>query len=165
MVSPAVQDALNAQMRREFYASYLYLSMAAHCERQNLPGVARWLRLQSQEEYGHAMRIYQHLVDRGGEVVLGALDQPPGRFASLLELFTQAHEHERAVTEQIHALYEVAVRERDYAAQVMLQWFITEQVEEEKLTAEVLEQVRRAGEEGPALLLLDERLGARTSAE
>ena len=161
MIGKAVQDAINAQIAHEFYVSYLYLAMSAYFETINLPGFARWMRAQSEEEREHAMKFFDYLNDRGGSVELGAIAQPPGEFQSPLDLFQQALEHERKVTGLIHRLYELALKESDYATQAHLQWFITEQVEEEKNASQVIEQIKMTGGQPGALFLLDRELGAR----
>ena len=156
-----VRDALNEQTKHEFYSSYLYLSMAGSFEVADLPGFAHWMRKQSEEERQHAMRFFDFLLDRGQHVQLQAIDEPPYAFRSPLDTFEQALEHEKEITSRIHKLYELSVRENDYPAQVFLNWFVTEQVEEEKTATEVVERLRMAGEDGAALLLLDKELGER----
>ncbi len=161
MLKKTVQDAINEQIKDELYSSYLYLSMSTYCETINLLGSARWMRLQSQEEYSHAMRLFDYIYDRGGRVVLQAIDQPPSEFKSPLAIFKQVLEHEQEVTGKIHRLYELSVEENDYATQVELQWFITEQVEEEKVTTQIIEQLKMIGDQDTALLMLDRHLGER----
>lgn len=163
MLSKAMQDAINEQIKKEFASAYLYLAMSAHCEAVNLPGCAHWLRIQSQEEVGHGMKLFGLVNDRGGRVTLHAIEQPPAKFKSLLDIFEQTLEHERKVTESIHKLYALAVRESDYPTQAMLQWFITEQVEEEKRAHQLVEELKLAGHEGAALLFFDRQLAARTA--
>ncbi len=158
-----VQDAINEQIKNELYSAYLYLSMSAHYEAGNLKGFARWMRLQGQEELGHAVKFFDYVNDRGGRVTLQAIAQPPTTWKSSLELFKQVLEHEQKVTGMIHQLYKLATQENDYATQVMLQWFITEQVEEEKSAGEIVEQLKRVGEQGPTLILLDRQLGTRAA--
>jgi len=161
MITQAMQDALNDQINKELFSSYLYLSMAAYFEDRNLPGFASWLRLQADEERAHGMKIYDHLLERGGKVELKAIDAPKTAWKSTLEVFEEVAAHEAKVTASIYALYELALKEKDYPAQVMLQWFISEQVEEEKNAAEILTQVRLIEERGTAVLMLDHRLGKR----
>ncbi len=163
MLNKTVQDALNDQIRKEFASAYLYLAMSAHCEAVNLPGCARWLRVQGKEEVGHGMKLFDFVNDRGGRVTLQAIEQPPARFKSPLDIFEQTLEHERKVTDSIHKLNALAVKENDYATHAMLQWFITEQVEEEKRATLLVEQFKRAEEEGAAILLLDKELGGRSA--
>lgn len=157
----AVRDAMNEQIKHEFYSAYLYLSMAGSFEVANLPGFAHWMRAQSEEEREHAMKLFDFLLDRGEHVQLQAIDQPPYAFRSPLDAFEQALEHEKEITAHIHRLYELAIREGDYPAQVFLNWFVTEQVEEEKAATEIVERIRLAGEDGAALLLLDREVGER----
>ena len=162
MTSKGLQQAMNDQIRREFESAYVYLSMAAWMEDQNLPGFAAWLRQQAREEGGHAMKIFDHLVDRGCRVRLQPLGAPPIDFKSSLEVFEGVKQHEQGVTASINELYGLALTERDYASQVFLEWFITEQVEEEKTSSHVLESVRRVGDNPAALVMLDRELGQRT---
>lgn len=161
MITQPIQDALNDQINKELFSSYLYLSMAAYFEDRNLPGFAHWLRTQADEERGHGMKFYDHLVERGGKVVLQAIEAPKTEWKSSLEVFEEVAEHEAKVTASINALYELALKEKDYPAQVLLQWFITEQVEEEKNAAEVLANLKLIEERGTAVLMLDHRLGKR----
>jgi ferritin len=162
MISKSLQDAINDQINKEFFSSYLYLSMAAYFEERNLPGFATWMRKQADEERGHGMKLYDHMVERAGRVVLKGIEAPKTDWKSSLEVFEDVAEHEAKVTASIHALYELALKEKDYPAQVMLQWFITEQVEEEKNAAEVLSNLKLIEERGTAVLMLDHRLGKRT---
>jgi ferritin len=160
-MTKAMQDAINEQIKHELYSSYLYLAMAAYCDSAGFPGFAHWMRAQSGEERGHAMKMYGHLVDRGARVVLKAIDAPPANYASPIDAMEKVQEHERKVTALIQKLYEVALKEKDYAAQNFLQWFVSEQVEEEKNVAQILDQIKVGGKQGPALLMLDHALGAR----
>ncbi|MFB3816285.1 MAG: ferritin [Candidatus Methylomirabilales bacterium] len=161
MLAKTVQDGLNEQVQKEFYSAYLYLAMSAYCEVNTLPGSAKWLRVQAQEETGHGLKIVDYLTDRGARVMLRSIAQPPAEFASLLDVFQQALAHEREVTKSINQLYALAAKENDYATQSMLQWFITEQVEEEKSASLVAEQLKLVGESKPALIMLDHHLGKR----
>ena len=163
MLSEKLQDAMNEQMNKELYSAYLYLSMSAYSEAENLPGFAGWMRAQAQEEVTHAMRLYDYVNARGGRVVLKAIEMPPPVWKSPVEMFQQVLEHERKVTGMINRLYEVALKENDYAAQIELQWFITEQVEEEESAAQVVEQLKRVFEQPMGLFMLDRRLGERGS--
>jgi ferritin len=165
MLGKTIQDAMNEQIKNEFYSAYQYLSMAAYCESTNFPGFAHWMRAQSREETEHAMKFYDFILDRGGRVVLQAMDQPVVEFGSPLEVFEQALEHERKVTAMINDLYELAVRENDYASQTFLQWFVTEQVEEEKNTGDVVQTLKMIGDSSEALFLLDRELGQRENDE
>jgi ferritin len=161
MIGKALQDAINDQINKELYSSYLYLSMAAYFESQNLPGFAHWMHVQEGEEREHAMKFYKHLVDRSGLVALKAIDAPASEWKTSLEVFDQVAAHEEKVTASINALYELALKEKDYPAQVLLQWFITEQVEEEKNAAEVVANLQLIEARGTAVLMLDHTLGKR----
>ena len=163
MMSQTMQDALNEQMKHEFYSSYLYLSMSAYCDAVNLPGLSRWMRAQAQEEVKHAMKIFDHILDRGGRVSLDQIDRPPAQFASAREVFDQAARHEQQVTASINKVYGLAMDERDFASKVFLDWFVQEQVEEEKTSGLLAEQLRMVGEDRPGLLMLDRELGQRRS--
>ena len=158
-----VRDLINEQIAHEFYASYLYLAMAAHFEAENYEGFAQWMRMQSDEEDAHAMKLFDYLVERGGRVELGAIEKPPVAFGTPLEAFRKALEHERKVTGLINGIYEAALEAKDYPTQVMLQWFIEEQVEEEDVTGSAVEQLERAGDNHAALMFLDAQFGKRTT--
>lgn len=159
MLSKTVENAINEQIKGELYSAYLYLSMSAYCESINFKGFAHWLRLQSQEELSHAMKLFDHINDRQGRVILLSIEQPPSEFKSLVDIFDQILK--RKVTEMIHRLYKLAVKENDYSTQVALHWFIEEQVEEERTTTEILEQLKMAGDQKGALLMLDGRMKAK----
>jgi ferritin len=161
MIGKAMQDAMNEQINKELFSSYLYLSMAAYLEDRNLPGFAVWMRAQADEEREHAMKFYDFILERGGRVLLKAIDAPATEWESNLEVFEEAAAHEAKVTASIHALYELAMKEKDYPAQVMLQWFITEQVEEEKNAAEVIANLKMIEAHETAVLMLDHRLAKR----
>jgi ferritin len=161
MISKSLQDALNEQINQEMYSSYLYLAMAAHFTNENLPGFAHWMGVQSREEWGHGMKFYSYIFDRGGSVTLKAIAQPPAKFKSPLDIFKQVYEHELKITKMITKLYEQAVKEKDYPAQIMLQWFITEQVEEEKNDLEIINQLEMVGDSPISLLMVDRRLAER----
>jgi len=155
MLSKKIQTALNKQINSEFFSSYLYLSMSAYCESLNLDGFSSFLIRQSDEERDHGMRLYNFVLDREGQVELDKIEKPPSKFKSLTDVFERVYKHETEVTKIIYKLYDLAVRENDYSTQVELQWFISEQVEEEKTAHNILEQIKRAGDDGPALLMLD----------
>jgi ferritin len=161
MIGKAMQDAINDQINKELYSSYLYLSMAAYFEEENLPGFAHWMHVQEGEEREHGMKFYQHVIERGGRVQLKTIDAPGTDWKTSLELFNEVAAHEAKVTASIHALYELALKEKDYPAQVMLQWFINEQVEEEKNAAEIVANLQLIDARGTAVLMLDHTLGKR----
>ena len=162
MLSQKLQDAINEQINSEFYSGHLYLSMAAYCDTLSLGGFSHWLKLQYSEELGHALKLFDFITDRGGRVVLQAIEKPPIEFESVTTVMQMALEHERKVTGMIDSLYELALDERDYSAHVLLEWFVDEQVEEEKSVAEIINHLEIVGDDGTGLLMLDSRLGART---
>jgi ferritin len=161
MIGKAVQDAMNEQINKELFSAYLYLSMAAYFEAKNLPGFAHWMRVQADEEREHAMKFYDFILERGGQVTLKAIEAPAMEWLSSLAVAEEVAAHEAKVTASIHALYELALKEKDYPAQIMLQWFITEQVEEEKNAGEILASLKLIEERGTAVLMLDHRLAKR----
>jgi ferritin len=161
MLNPAIEQALNDQIQKEFHSAYIYLSMSAYFEAENLPGAAHWMRHQAEEEQEHAMKIFDFLNDRGGRVALQAIGEPPATFSSPLAVFEAAYAHEQKVTQSIHDLYALAVQEADYPTQVMLQWFIDEQVEEEKNASAIVAQLHMVGDSPAALFMIDRQLAAR----
>ena len=160
MFDPALEQALNDQLNREFASEYLYLAIAAHFEHANFPGFAAWMRAQAAEEHQHAMRFFDFIDDRGGRIRLQAIAEPPLEFGGPLAAFEEALEHERFISRSIEELYERA----DRPTQAFLDWFLTEQVEEEKTVGQIVESLRLAADSGPALLLLDRELGGRSDA-
>lgn len=160
-LSQKIADALNEQINVELSSAYTYLAMSAYCREQNLPGAANWLRLQWEEELGHATRLIDYMAERGGRVTLKAIAKPAAGFKGLLDVFQQVLKHEQAVTAAIYKIYDLAVSEQDYAAQTLLQWYVNEQVEEENSAEEVIRMLEMAGESGPGLLMVDRRLAER----
>lgn len=160
MISKKINRVLNGQIQAEFYASYLYLAMSAYAERANLPGFAAWMRRQSEEENSHAMRLFDFVLDRDGRVSLGEIAEPPGEFGTPLEMFEKVLEHERKVTKKIDEAYHQAVSERDWATAVELEWFVSEQVEEEKTAGDIVARIAMAQNEPIGLLLIDQELGS-----
>lgn len=160
-IGKAMQDAMNEQLNRELFSSYLYLSMAAYFEAENLPGFANWMSIQSGEEREHAMKFYHFILERGGKVELKAIGAPQTEWKSALEAVKEVAEHEAFISSSIFSLYELAQKEKDYPAQVMLQWFINEQVEEEDNAAKVLADMQRIEARDTAVLMLDHRLSKR----
>ncbi|MGC9348319.1 MAG: ferritin [Anaerolineae bacterium] len=163
MLGQKMQDAMNEQIKNELYSAYLYLSMAAYFETENLTGFAHWMREQAEEEQEHALKFFDFINERGGRVTLHAIDQPPADFGSPLNVFEETLSHEQKVTSLIHDLYALALEENDYASQVFLQWYVAEQVEEEANVTEILERLKMLGDRGQGLLMLDRALGERGS--
>lgn len=160
-----IQKALNDQIGLELESAYAYLAMSAHLDNRNFEGFSKWMRLQAQEELGHAMRLFDYMLERGFAVRLPAVDAPTDELDSPLETFEIALAHEEKVTASIHALYDLAREHADYATELQLQWFVTEQVEEEATASLAVEKLRRAGSDMPALLMLDAEFGKREDEE
>lgn len=165
MLSKKVEAAMNDQLQKELQSAYVYLGMSAWAESESLPGTAQWLRGQWTEELEHAMRFYNFIVDRGSRVEFKQLAAPPGRYSSPLDVFEQALEHERSVTRSINELYALVADEKDFASQAWLDWFATEQVEEEKSVGQIVDDLKRVGSKGDGLFLLDRELGGRQAAQ
>lgn len=160
MMNHAVQNAINRQINSELSAAYAYLAMSAYCESQNFPGCARWLRLQSQEEHGHAMRLLDFLLARNGTVELKGVPGQATEYPSIAAVFEEALKQEIDVSLQIDSLYELAFREKAFAALAELNWFLTEQVEEEKTTRQIVAKFHLVGSDPASLLELDRELGS-----
>ena len=161
MISKKMEKALNQQINAEFYSSYLYLSMAADFEAKNLPGFANWMKVQAQEEWGHGMRIYNYLNEQQATVKLEAIEGPQAEWASPLEAFEAAYKHEQHVTGLINKLASLADDEKDYASKIFLQWFVTEQVEEESSASAIVEQLKMIGDKPQGLFMIDRALAQR----
>lgn len=161
MISKKMEAALNKQINAEFYSSYLYLSMATDFESKNLEGFANWMKVQAQEEWGHGMRIYNYVNEQQGRVTLGAIDAPQAEWDSALAMFEAAYKHEQHVTSLIHNLVSLANEEKDYASGIFLQWFVTEQVEEEAHASSIVEKLKMIKESPQGLMMLDRALGER----
>ena len=161
MLNEKMIEALNTQINKEIYSAYLYLSMSAHSTSTGLKGFANWFMVQYQEEMTHAMKIYDYINDHGGKVKLMAIDQPPTDFGSPLDMFEKTLNHERFVTKSINNLVEIAIEEKDHATQIFLQWFVTEQIEEEANDNEIISKLKLVGNEGNGLFMIDKELAGR----
>ncbi|UCC72878.1 MAG: ferritin [Gemmatimonadota bacterium] len=161
MISKKMEEALNAQINAELFSAYVYLSMSAYFNSSDFKGFANWMNAQAQEEVAHAMKIYNFLLDRSGQVVLAAIDGPPTEWESPLAVFEAAYKHEQHVTSLIHNLVALAIDENDYATKNLMDWFVDEQVEEEASASEIVEQLRLIGKDGPGLLMMDRELAQR----
>lgn len=164
MIAPRMQEALNRHVQAETYSAYLYLAMSAWCEANTWKGFARWLRVQHEEELTHARKSLDFLLLRGGAARLGAIEAPPFTWTTVNEVFEKVLEHERKVTAFVHELYATALQERDPAVQVFVQWFVSEQVEEEARAEEIVAKLRMVGERPGAALYLDKEYGKRGRA-
>jgi len=161
MIKEKIQDALNKQINAELYSSYLYLSMSAYFESINLKGCANWMRVQTQEELVHAMKFYDYLIERGGKVILSSIESPPTEWPSPLAIFEQAYQHEQKVTGLINGLVDLAIAEKDHATNNFLQWFVSEQVEEEASADEVVQKIKLMGDARGGIFMLDRELAQR----
>ena len=156
-----MQEALNRHANAEFYSSYLYLSMSAYFQSINLTGFAHWMRVQAREELAHAMKFYEHVVERGGRVSLQAVEAPTSQWDSPLAAFEDAYRHEQKVTGLINQLVDEAVQTRDHATNAFLQWFVSEQVEEEASVNAIVQKLRLVGDAPGGLFMVDHELGER----
>ena len=155
MLKKTVLAALNEQVNAELHSAYIYLGMSGWCEHRNLPGFAAWMRKQFEEEQAHALKIFDYVHDQGGTVTLKAIAQPAASYKSLQAVWEATLAHEQHVTSLIHKLYALAQKEQDFATQALMQWYVTEQVEEEKNASAVLEQVKMVGTNSSAVFFLD----------
>jgi len=161
MLSKKMTNALNEQINKEMYSAYLYLAMSAYSDKKGLKGFANWFYVQYQEEMEHAMRIYYYIQEQGEQVMLKAIEKPPAEFGTPLETFQKTLEHEKFVTKSIHDLVDLAVQEKDHASQIFLQWFVSEQVEEEGNANDIIDKLNLVGKQGNGLFMIDKELGAR----
>ena len=161
MLSKTLEKALNVQINDEYYSAFLYLSMSSYFESVNLLGMATWMRMQYEEEVMHGIKLFDMIVDMEGKIALKPIEGPPMEFKSPLDVFTKSLEHERKVTGMINKIYSLAREESNYAVQSALQWFIDEQVEEEKSALEIVQQLKMISDETTPLLMLDSKLGSR----
>jgi len=161
MLSETMQNAFNNQINAEMFSSNLYLSMAAYFESLNLPGFATWLEVQAKEEMGHAMKFYKYINERRGRAWIRGVESPQGTWNAPLEAFEHVLNHEQHVTRLINKLVEMATLEKDVASQVFLQWFVNEQVEEEKNADEIVQRLKMIGSSMSGLLMLDHHMGKR----
>jgi ferritin len=161
VLSKKMEEAINKQINAELYSAYLYLSMAAYFEFTNLPGFAKWMEVQAQEEKQHAMKLYHYVIERGGRVILDAIQKPQSEWKSPLDVFEAVYAHEKHVTELIYNLMDVAKSEKDYASEVMLHWFVKEQVEEEANASSILERIKMVKDSVNGILQYDKILGKR----
>lgn len=156
-----IQKMLNDQIQREFHSSYLYLQMAAWFAANNFPGFENWMRVQAQEEAAHAMILFNYVLERGGEVELGAIEAPKSEFKSPLDIVAKAYAHEQYITKSIHDLVEAAAAAKDHATRLRLDWFVEEQVEEEANASALLERLKMVGPENRAVFWIDKELKKR----
>jgi len=164
MIKESIQKAINEQIAREFYSSHLYLAMAAYFHNLNLNGFANWMRLQAQEEMTHALKFFDYILQRQGRPEIGMIQQTPLEWNGSVDAFTKAYEHEQYITQTINDLADLAIKEGDHATNALLQWFITEQVEEEASVSEIVDRLTLAGDSPGGLFILDNELKQRKPA-
>ncbi len=164
MIGQRIDQAFNEQIKHELESAYLYLAMSGYFLEQSLDGMAQWMRVQSQEELAHAMRFFDHISERGGAIALAPIDMLARTWDSPLAAFEAAYEHERFITGKIHGLVDLAREERDHAAEIFLQWFVSEQVEEEASASKIVDLLKRVGDSPQGLILADRELGTRRAA-
>ncbi len=161
MLSEKMQEQLNEQINAEIYSGYLYYAMEAYFEDQDLTGFANWMHVQAQEELLHAHKFFNYINERGGRVKLDGIETPKNDWESPTEVFKEAYEHETKVTERINNLYDLALEEKDHATASFLKWFIDEQVEEEASADEIVNKLKRIGDSGHGIFMLDSELSNR----
>jgi ferritin len=164
MISRTMQDALNAQINAEQYSAQLYLAMSAHCDAKSFKGFASWLKVQAGEETAHAMKLIDFLLDRGGRLELKPIPAPQTEFGTITQVFEQTLAHEQGITAKISALFELARAEKDYASEITLQWYVSEQVEEEATVGQIVDHLHAIGEQGGGIWYLDSKMGKRGQA-
>lgn len=162
MLDKKIEKALNEQINKEMYSAYLYMAMSADTTHKGLDGFANWFMVQYQEEMEHAMRIYNYIQEQGGKVILDEIEQPPSSFDDPLDMFKKTLEHEQFITKSIHDLVALARKENDYATEIFLQWFVTEQIEEEANDNEIIDKLKMVGNKGNGLYMVDRELAQRT---
>ena len=161
MLDKKIEKALNDQINAEFASAYLYLSMSAYLQNNSLTGFAHWMRMQYEEEQFHALKMYDYLLDRGGQIKLGAVEAPPYRWENIIDVFEEVYKHEQGVTRSINELMSLAIEVQDHATANFLQWFVDEQVEEESTVSDLLAQLNLVGGKGSGLFMLDREASAR----
>jgi len=164
MIKDKILKALNKQVNEELYSSYSYLAMSAHFKSESLDGFAHWFRLQSQEEYGHAMKILDYINNRNGKVSLMKIDPPKAEWKAPIDVFKETFDQEVSVSKSINSIVDLSLTEKDYATNNFMQWFVSEQVEEESTASKLLDKMKLIGDNKNGLLLLDRELGMRAAA-
>ena len=163
MLHKDMTKALNSQINKEMYSAYLYMSMSGHSAKLGLKGFANWFMVQYHEEMYHAMKLYEYVQRQGEDVVLDTLKAPPSDFSTPLDMFTQTLAHEQFITDSINKLMDLAIKKKDHATQIFLEWYVTEQIEEEENDNDIILQLKLIGDNPHALLMLDRELSARTT--
>jgi ferritin len=164
MIKEKIEKALNQQLKQELFAFYIYLSMSAHFESMNLNGFANWMRFQAEEEKTHGLKFYDYILQANGKIDLKQIDAPKKSWKSVQEIFEDTYNHEKKVTESIYDIVDLSISERDHATHNFLQWFVSEQVEEEATALKILEKIKLIGDNQGALFIFDREMGSRTNA-
>lgn len=164
MINEKIEKALNAQINKEFFSSYLYLSMSSYFESKNLTGMANWMKIQADEEHLHAMKFYTYVIQKGGRVILTSIETPKNGWKSPLDAYEDTYVHEQFITASINELVHLSLEEKDYATHNFLQWFVTEQVEEESNVTKIIDDLKMVGENNYGIFMLDRELGTRQPA-
>jgi ferritin len=159
MIKPQIAEQINQQINREFFSAYFYLDMSAAAENTGFKGIAAWFQAKYLEENTHAMKMHRYLLDHGAAVVLAAIADPSGNYEGPLDMFEQTLKHEQGVTASINELVDAAMTEKDHATYIFLQWFVTEQTEEEATVGDIIAQLKLVGERGEGLYMIDKELG------
>lgn len=162
MLSKKVETELNIQLNKEFYSAYLYLAISAYCSKEGYNGAANWFLIQYQEEISHGMKLFKYLEDQGAEIVLEQIDAPKGDYNSLLDAFQASLDHEQKMTGWLNELSDLTMKEKDHATYNLLQWFVTEQVEEEATVSEIIDKIKMIGDNGYGLYAIDKEFAVRT---
>lgn len=161
MISQKIQDAINTQIGFEQYSAQLYLAMSAYCDSLSFKGFAQWLKVQAVEETAHAMKLVDFMLESSGKLELKAISAPPSQFGGVIQVFEKALDHEREITSKINALFELARSEKDYASEITLQWYVTEQVEEESNVGQIVDHLRAVGDQDGGIWYFDSTMGKR----
>lgn len=165
MINEKIQQAFNEQINHEIGSAYIYLSMASYFHSQNLDGMASWMKEQAKEEMAHAMKLFDHIIDRDGNVVLGAIEKPKTQWSTPLDAWKDAYKHEQFITGRINTLLKLSNAETDFASGPLLNWFVSEQIEEEAQTLKIVQQLEMVGSSGAGLIMLDKQLGKRVEGK
>ncbi|MFA4922680.1 MAG: ferritin [Ignavibacteriaceae bacterium] len=161
MINEKIEKALNAQINKEFFSSYLYLSMSSYFESKNLTGMAAWMKIQADEEHLHAMKFYAYVIQKGGRAILASIEPPKSDWKSVLDVFEDTYTHEQFITASIDELVNLSLELKDHATNNFLQWFVTEQVEEEANVTKIIDDLKMIGDNSYGIFMLDRELGTR----
>lgn len=165
MINEKIEKALNAQINKELFSSYLYLSMSSYFESKNLTGMAAWMKIQADEEHLHAMKFYAYVIQKGGRVLLASIEAPKSDWKSVVEVYEETYTHEKFITASIDELVNLSLEVKDHATNNFLQWFVTEQVEEEANVTKIIDDLKMIGDNSYGIFMLDRELGTRPAPQ